>query len=68
MEKKLETKNKNKIALFATIIIITSMILTVIFIPQILANNDATKDYENISVDVAYSMINDTESFPNLII
>jgi rhodanese-related sulfurtransferase len=68
MEQKSEIKNKNKIALFGTIIIITSFIIMTIFIPQILANNDTTKDYEDISVDVAYSMINDTVSLPNLII
>lgn len=68
MEQNSEIKNKKKIALFGSIIIITSIILTAIFIPQILANNDTNKDYEDISVDVAYSMINDTVSFPNLII
>lgn len=69
MEKNLEIANqKKKIALFGSIIIITTIILTAIFIPQILANNDTNKDYEDISVDVACSMINATVSFPNLII
>ena len=68
MEQKSEIKNKKKIVLYGSIFIITTIILTAIFIPQILANNDTNKDYEDISVDVAYSMINDAVSFPNLII
>ena len=60
----------NKIALIATVVFITAMFLVVIFIPQFLPDDtDATtNDYEDISVEEAHTMINDTVSYPNLII
>ncbi|QEE15430.2 rhodanese-like domain-containing protein [Promethearchaeum syntrophicum] len=63
-------KKNNKIALIATVVFIMATILGVIFIPQFLPddNNTTTNDYEDISVEVAYNMINDTVSYPNLII
>jgi len=63
-----EMKKNNKIAVIGTVVFIAAMILGVIFLPQILPDDNTTKDYEDISVEVAYSMINDTVSFPNLII
>ncbi len=68
MVKNSEMKKNNKIAVIGTVAFITTLILLTIFIPQIVANNEATKSYEDISVGVAYSMINDTASFPNLVI
>lgn len=67
MEQKSELRNK-RITIIASVTFITVIILGIIFIPQFLPDNDTTKDYEDISVDAAYSMINNTVSFPNLII
>ena len=61
-------KKNNKIAVIGTVVFVAAMILGVIFLPQILPDDTTTKDYEDISVEVAYNMINDTVSFPNLII
>ena len=63
-----EMKKNNKFAVIGTVVFIAAMILGVIFLPQILPDDNTTKDYEDISVEVAYNMINDTVSFPNLII
>ena len=63
-----EMKKNNKVAIIATVIIIMVSILGVIFLPQLLPDDNTTKDYEDVSVSVAYSMINDTITYPNLII
>lgn len=63
-----EMKKNNKIALIATVIFIMATILGVIFIPQLLPNDDTSKEYEDISAFEASTMINDTVSFPDLII
>jgi len=63
-----EMKKNNKIAIIVTAIIIMASIFGVIFIPQLIPNNDTPKEYEDVSVSVAYSMINDSITYPNLII
>jgi rhodanese-related sulfurtransferase len=68
MVQELELKTKKIFALIATVVFITATILGIIFIPQILPDNNTTKDYEDITVSAAYNMINDTISYPNLII
>ena len=61
-------KKKKNIGLIVTVVLITATILGVVFIPQLLPNDDPTNEYTNIKVDVAYSMINDTVTYPNLLI
>lgn len=60
--------NKKKILIFGSIAVLSTIILMVIFIPQLTPNNEQPGEYEDISVSVAYDMINDDETYPDLIV
>ena len=57
-----------KSAIIGSIVILSSIILMAIFIPQLVPNDSQTGEYEDISVSTAYEMINDTITYPDLII
>ena len=67
MEQKSELHNK-RITIIASVTFITVIILGIIFIPQFLPDDNTTNEYTDIRAEVAYSMINDTVTFPNLLI
>ena len=60
--------NKKRSNIIIGAIVIISMIaITIIFAPSINPDNPSEL-YENIDVNTAYNMINDTETYPNLLI
>lgn len=66
MSIELKKKNRRNILLVA-IMLISMITITIIFTPSI--NPDNTSDlYEDINVNVAYNMINDTEAYFDLVI
>jgi len=67
MGQKSELSKKNNI-IFASVALIMVIILGVIFIPQFLSDDDPIIEYTDIRVEVAYTMINQTDTFPNLLI
>ena len=61
-------KNKKRSNIIIGAIVLISMIaITIIFAPSINPDNPGEL-YENIDVNTAYNMINDTETYPNLLI
>ena len=53
--------------IIGSIVIISMIAITIIFAPSINPDNPSEL-YENIDVNTAYNMINDTETYPNLLI
>ncbi|WP_457916701.1 rhodanese-like domain-containing protein [Candidatus Lokiarchaeum ossiferum] len=60
--------NKKKILIYGSVAVIASIILMIIFIPQLSPNNGQTDGIEDINVSEAYEMINDDKNYPNLIV
>ena len=63
-----EQERKKKITIVGIFALISIIILMAIIVPKILINSESNENYENISVETAYNMINDTATFPNLVI
>ncbi len=59
-------KKRNNL-IIGSIVIISMIAITIIFAPSINPDNPS-EFYENIDVNTAYNMINDTETYPNLLI
>ncbi|WP_371802513.1 rhodanese-like domain-containing protein [Candidatus Lokiarchaeum ossiferum] len=60
--------NKKKILIYGSVAVIASIILMIIFIPQLSPNNGQTDNIKDINVSEAYEMINDDENYPDLIV
>ena len=63
----IEINNNRRNIIIGAIVLISMVTITIIFAPGL--NSDNTSElYEDIGVNTAYNMINDPETYPNLII
>ena len=63
----IEIKKKRRNIIIGAIVLISMITAMIIFIPRIIPDN-TSELYEDIDVDTAYNMINDTITYPDLII
>ncbi|MHA1718559.1 MAG: rhodanese-like domain-containing protein [Promethearchaeota archaeon] len=63
-----EQERKKKITIVSIFALISIIIIMAIIVPKILINTGSKENYEDISVETAYNMINDTTTYPNLVV